>query len=152
MSDRFKFRTWNGEMYTYEFSLPDIANELNVCGDGMHDNNGVSALWPDMIKNGAVLEQCTGLKDKNGKLIYEGDIVDIGGHGYRIEYIEGFMTFCPFTDQEWNWYKRGSNHFKYCMDGDDYRAGKNHFLFQYESYELDIIGNIHENPELLEQA
>jgi len=150
--DRFKFRVWDikrnsyDSYYNYKIGTNGRLNHYPCWTekDGrIVDGN---------IEDNFIVEQCTGLKDKNGKLIYEGDIVDIGGHGYRIEYIEGFITFCPFTDQEWNWYKRGSNHFKYCMDGDDYRAGKNHFLFQYESYELDIIGNIHENPELLEQA
>ena len=99
--------------------------------------------------------QWTGLKDKTGKDIYEGDIIRTDREIYRIEYIASFMTFCPFTQQHFDFYKNGSNHFKYCMDsGDDEddEARKRHFLFQFDPYEIKVIGNIHENPELLNDA
>lgn len=95
--------------------------------------------------------QFAGRKDKNGVEIYEGGILDLEGFGVaRVEYIEEFMTFCPFSSEQFEWYKSGSNHFKYCMDGDEYRNGQRHFLFQYEPYEMEVIGSIYENPELLE--
>lgn len=65
------------------------------------------------------LDQCTGLKDKNGKLIYEGDIVKSGKHIYPVEwYVNGFAV----------------------DDGYDY-------LIDNEKWE--IIGNIHENADLI---
>lgn len=92
----------------------------------------------------------TGLKDENGKEVFEGDICLIYGLAYKIEYIKKYMTFCPFTKEQWQWYKDGSNHFKYCYE--ESHQGENttlYFLSQLESYEIEIIGNIHENPELL---
>lgn len=72
-----------------------------------------------------VLMQCTGLKDKNGKLIYEGDIVKQGDVKYVVNWLEG--TFC-FLELE-------TSH---------------NFTIEYVMpSKQKIIGNIYENRELL---
>jgi len=74
------------------------------------------------------IEQFTGLHDKNGKEIYEGDILENPDYeeAFVVEYHEGMAGYIGW--------------------GDDKIAG----CYLITGDEIEIIGNIHENPELLE--
>ena len=82
----------------------------------------------------ATLGQCTGLRDKNGKLIFEGDILQEDRHPnpfiFRVDWING------------------NGAFMLCM-----RDSNNKIIGccgMEMSYDMRIIGNIYDNPDLLE--
>lgn len=92
---------------------------------------------------------CTGLKDKNGNLIWENDIVkfeDCGEEGY--EYKEGFdfenKARVEFTEGRWSLTDFVSDN-SAVIDG-----MYNHAEFMDLWGECEVIGNKFDNPELLE--
>lgn len=91
MKDRLKFRVWCGKNDFCEEREKKYLDGwlLNENGEILATNSG------DDFADGTVLEFCTGLKDKNGKLIYEGDVViDFFSDEYfRVVYIEDKAMF-----------------------------------------------------------
>nr|DAF15462.1 MAG TPA: YopX protein [Caudoviricetes sp.] len=85
----------------------------------------------------AILMQSTGLKDKNGKEIFEGDIIR-----YNIDVVDikrhPTLGFYTVLDGREGFFGDG-------MSIDDFEEGAKEF-----SKTAEIIGNIYENPELLE--
>lgn len=124
------FRAWNKE--NKKMIDVDILNwnngEVDFIGDGI-----TFILKAKDIK----LMQSTGLIDNNGKEIFEGDIIAIN--------LEGLET--PITAKVFQNRKIGILMFHAFEDNEDVPMVE---LLEGDSVEFAIIGNIWENPELLE--
>ena len=77
-------------------------------------------------EDGFDLMQYTGFSDKNGKEVYEGDVVEEKERGFTgvVEFRRGSFYACDYSD-------------------------KTEVLLEVCHHSSEIIGNIHENPELL---
>lgn len=96
--------------------------------------DGFSGVQPNTVIEEETICQCTGCKDKNGKLIWENDI--LSGH-IDNEFPEDETRKCVL------WHENG-----WCTNepGCDYYEG----LDDFDSENFEVIGNIIDNPELLE--
>jgi uncharacterized phage protein (TIGR01671 family) len=134
MNREIKFRVWDKrEKKMYEADFFDNFYVINqgrvgiIKGDVFDDSSSFYVDYSD--KNNWEVMQYTGLKDKNGKEIYEGDIVswfdDLGDHGqpFVIKYNEAQFLLTIPSEKLDGWYLGGK--------------------------EIEVIGNIYENPELL---
>lgn len=110
--------------------------------------NGVAIITPDETVIGSYgqvvpesVGEYTGICDKNGTKIFEGDIISIPFEEDRspweescIYYENGEVYFCA---EHHGWYVR--------FYDDDTLS-----LWEYDELDVEVIGNIHDNPELLE--
>ena len=85
-----------------------------------------------------IVEYPTGLKDKNGKEIYEGDIVKLGEDIYEVLF-DSYGQFC-IENKKLHWTKDS-----FSFNSVDVWDSKRDELL------VKVVGNIHMNPELLEE-
>ena len=152
MQDRFKFRVWKGQenrmVYDVTYLNPLILDPA-IKEENKHN----------------ILMQCTGLKDKNGKLIYEVDVVKINenycdysaiedfykNQNFIVEYFQPRAVYLlkPFE------YKSNNGSGIYDLSPDFYEflkwkpCGK---LEEYTLQGIEVIGNIYQDKELLNEV
>ena len=136
---KLKFRAWDvlaEEMINEILMISFVRKE--IIGKFSDGSTSVPLKFEDK-RNGedVVLMQSTGLKDKNGKEIFEGDIVQ-----FEDCYTETDFLYVNTGIVEWS---QGSFTI---TNRDSVEMGD---LLDGEFLDVTIIGNVYENPELLEK-
>lgn len=132
MENRFLCR--GKRIDTVEWVFGDLVHSVYKIGDtcvGQYGNEvGMHEVDPSTIC------QCTGIKDKNGKLIWENDIVK---HYNDDAHPESFCTGTVLWDENYAGFYRTSN---------EYGLSK---LRISSDCIYEVVGNVFDNPELLEE-
>ena len=129
------YRVWDGEQMHY---WDDLGMSLEIIGDKWilwHSwSDGSRAIVVESDDEGAVLMWGTGVKDKNGRQFYDKDMLIGRGmtHPLLVEWSDYYGAFRVDEDT------------KYLFN----------MLIEYglARYELEVIGDVYQNPELLEGA
>ena len=164
-------------MRTIKFRAQDIASNKWLYGDIRHHKNDVCIFEQGGNKGELVkpetIGQLTGLTDKNGKEIYEGDIIkwyEIGHSDHDVleppeDYIKECLdvveflggTFCvgregapsdipvEFLTEEWQ--ANNDDMFKWVYNTDEYPN-----ITIDDMYICEVVGNVHDNPDLIEKG
>lgn len=169
-----KFRVWSsyyGEFIedfdNFELRLgsPNVVSWTDIACDG-HGPDAIGCggcydayVTHDVDEKKFILMQYTGLKDKNGKEIYEGDIV-ISPKPYNLEHYKGpglngfkgevgyiVCNGIGFHVRHRSFYGECENQVNVIHEG--YGLISGYDLWNHQR-QFEVIGNIHENPELLE--
>lgn len=144
-----KFRAWTSAGMQYNVGVHSFQN-MNlkfVLPEDPHDyKDGEQFIYsPGMVE----LMQYTGLKDKNGKEIYEGDVIVQDRYPFFEAGKSNYVGVVEWVFSQWQYIlrvvakgKRGiSDGINCSMNDTGFEEG--------EKTDFEVIGNIYENPSLL---
>jgi len=79
-----------------------------------------------------IVMQSTRLKDRTGKMIFEGDIVIVHGNKHTAKEVKFGLQSCDCCQAVWGFY-----------------AGEGFGCLYLENEDIEVVGNVYENPNLL---
>ncbi|MGI7251980.1 YopX family protein [Campylobacter coli] len=131
----FDFRIWDNteKRYLNEIELHKYDKYPVEAGTTFTETDRINEVEFVKNKNDLEIELFTGLYDKKDKKVYENDIV-------KVKSLYDYFLAKISIHKEGTFYFEGKN--------GDY-IGSLIYLVEDEGYTIEIIGNIHENPELL---
>lgn len=148
MEDRFRFRLYDKEKGLMLYEDSEILRTEKVYeyeelwwANVAFPIKAISRFFDYNSEERFVLQQCTGLKDKNGKLIYEGDIIkytDCEGKETIGSLVIDRFNLLTFTNMITC---------DFCEDWADVVKA----VFFTGNSTIEVIGNIYENKELLKE-
>jgi uncharacterized phage protein (TIGR01671 family) len=123
-----KFRGFNRKngVWLYGFYLQNRGAHF-VCPDEFADGKS----WDDYEIDPETRGEYTGLKDRSEQEIYEGDV---------LRWDEDDESSVVVYDSQ------------HALFGMQYQGGRIYGLYDCKQKELEVIGNIHDNPELLKSS
>jgi len=129
-----KFKAWDNILKSY---IP--IEYIGISGNGNYFNNSLENCIS--TTDNWIVEQFTGLKDKNGKDVYEGDILefknDLVRHNlHKVFRVDGGLVINSHSDD-------------ICKDSIVFYEACADMQTSQWIRQCEIIGNIHQNPELI---
>ena len=124
-----RYRAWdttNKEMFKDTFAITESGQVVVV------EQEDVMCPPDYVFVDNLVIMQSTGLKDKNGKEIFEGDILDYNGRKALVRWHGSYASFI----------------YRFVDELQKRNAERKPLYLAY--MKCEIIGNIYENPDLLE--
>ena len=120
-------KAWDNSYYI----ITEFGSDVTCCSDCGANVITTYEVTPETVG------QYTGLKDKNGKEIYEDDIIEYCGS----QLLESYKALIKYKDDRF-----------VAVWIDDSKLFRKDIFFWATERKIQIIGNIHENPELLQEV